>query len=237
MSASARAIRILTLSSKGQDATDSVCSCARPEARAFKISSGARRESSIGSPTTAVMSTAASSASTIACITAGTLTACDASQVVRSISWCSCSACFPVAIFKYRVSPDFRTRKTEAPLNPAQIGSMRARERLDRHDLGRRSRGPMRRRLCKLGSGGRLHRLDCSVRTCLVDRRRQVLRQNLKRLVHRYRQVRSVAKPGMHLVIEASSLKLGHYALKASEISLSEQGRDQNRGGSRFHLP
>jgi len=85
----------------------------------------------------------------------------------------------------------------------------------------------------------------------LVDRRRQVLRQNLKRLVHRkseltsdllhllvpqcrselvrrYRQVRSVAKPGMHLVIEASSLKLGDYVLKASEISLSEQGRDQN---------
>src|SRR6266480_6621514 len=73
------------------------------------------------------------------------LTRCDASHVVRSISWRRCSACSPAAIFRNVVCPEaFRTRKTEVPPDPDRTGSILARESLDRHDLGSRSRGSIR---------------------------------------------------------------------------------------------
>ncbi len=108
--------------------------------------------------------------------------------------------------------------------------------------------------------GSRRHRLQSAVRARLIDRCRQVLRKHLQRLVHRkaelpsdllhllvpkrrselvrsYRQVRSVAKPRAHLVVETSGLKLGDDTLKISEIGLRQQGRDQSWGGGRLHLP
>jgi len=51
-------------------------------------------------------------------------------------------------------------------------------------------------------------------------------------LVRSHRQVRSVAQPRANLVVKAGRLQLGHDALKAAEVRLRQQGRDESRRGA-----